>query len=141
MMLTWRGQPGLPATGPGRENELESEVRMATAEECRKALEGLTARISEMDPAQRAANLEDRTLSCEIPDLGVTFVTRLGPDGADPVREAGEGDKPAQVRFIANSDVVVSISDDPGSFARAWVTGRLKVQGNVFDLLRLRKLM
>ncbi len=114
---------------------------MATAEECRKALEGLTARISEMDPAQRAANLEDRTLSCEIPDLGVTFVTRLGPDGADPVREAGEGDKPAQVRFIANSDVVVSISDDPGSFARAWVTGRLKVQGNVFDLLRLRKLM
>ena len=51
---------------------------MATAEECRKALEGLTARISEMDPAQRAANLEDRTLSCEIPDLGVTFVTRSG---------------------------------------------------------------
>ena len=114
---------------------------MATAEECRKALEGLTARISDMDPAQRAANLAERTLSCEIPDLGVTFVTRLGPDGADPVREAGEGDKPAQVRFIANSDVVVSISDDPGSFARAWVTGRLKVQGNVFDLLRLRKLM
>jgi hypothetical protein len=35
----------------------------------------------------------------------------------------------------------VSIADDPKSFARAWVTGRLKVQGNVFDLLRLRKLM
>jgi hypothetical protein len=114
---------------------------MATAEECRKALEGLTARISEMDQEQRAANLLDRTLSCEIPDLGVTFFTRLGPDGADPVREAGAGHKPAQIRFIADSDVVVSISDDPGSFARAWVTGRLKVQGNVFDLLRLRKLM
>ena len=114
---------------------------MATAEECRKALEGLTARISEMNPEDRAANLADRTLSCEIPDLGVTFLTRLGPDGADPVREAGEGDNAAQVRFIANSDVVVSIADNPGSFARAWVTGRLKVQGNVFDLLRLRKLM
>ncbi len=138
MMLTW---PGTPATGSGKENELESEVRMATAEECRKALEGLTARISEMNPEDRAANLADRTLSCEIPDLGVTFLTRLGPDGADPVREAGEGDNAAQVRFIANSDVVVSIADNPGSFARAWVTGRLKVQGNVFDLLRLRKLM
>jgi SCP-2 sterol transfer family len=114
---------------------------MATAEECRKALEGLTARISDMDPAQRAANLVDRTLSCEIPDLGVTFVTRLGPDGADPVREAGPDDGPAQVRFIANSDVVVSVSDDPGSFTRAWVSGRLKVQGNVLDLLRLRKLL
>jgi hypothetical protein len=114
---------------------------MATAEECRKALEGLTARISDMDPEQRAANLQDRTLSCEIPDLGVTFFTHLGPDGADPVREAGADDQPAQIRFVANSDVVVSISEDPGTFMRAWVIGRLKVQGSVFDLLRLRKLM
>jgi hypothetical protein len=114
---------------------------MATAEECRKALESLTARISDLNPDDRAAYLADRTLSCEIPDLGVTFVTRLGANGADPVREATEGDAPAQIRFVANSDVVVSIADDPGSFARAWLTGRLKVQGSVFDLLRLRKLM
>jgi hypothetical protein len=114
---------------------------VATEEECRKALERLLARISDLDAADRAANLADRTLSCRIPDLGVTFLTRLRPDGADPVREAGDADKPAQVRFTANSDVVVSISDDPGSFARAWLTGRLRVQGNVFDLLRLRKLM
>jgi hypothetical protein len=120
---------------------LESEVTLATAEECRKALEGLTARISEMNPDDRAAHLADRSLSCEIPDLGVTFVTRLGPNGADPVREAGDEDRPAQVRFVANSDVVVSIAQDPGSFARAWLTGRLKVHANVFDLLRLRKLM
>jgi hypothetical protein len=114
---------------------------LATAEECRKALEALTGRISEMNPDDRAAHLVDRTLSCEIPDLGVTFVTRLGPNGAEPVREAGAGERPAQIRFVANSDVVVSISDDPGSFARAWLTGRLKVHASVFDLLRLRKLM
>ena len=114
---------------------------MATAEECRKALEGLMARISGLSADDRAAYLADRTLSCEVPDLGVTFVTRLSSDGAEPVREAGDGDGPAQFRFVANSDVVVSIANDPGSFARAWLTGRLKVQGNVFDLLRLRKLM
>jgi hypothetical protein len=114
---------------------------MATADECRKALEGLTARISDMDPSDRAAYLADRTLSCEIPDLGVTFLTRLGRDGADPIREAGPGEPAAQIRFTANSDVVVSIAGDPASFARAWLTGRLKVHGNVFDLLRLRKLM
>jgi hypothetical protein len=123
------------------ENDLESEVRMATVEECRKALESLTARISDMKPDDRATFLADRTLSCVIPDLGVTFLTRLGPHGADPVREADPEDGAAQIRFTANSDVVVSIADDPKSFARAWVTGRLKVQGNVFDLLRLRKLM
>ena len=114
---------------------------MATAEECRKALEGLTARISDMKSEDRAAFLADRTLSCEIPDLGVTFITRLGPDGAEPVREAAPGDAAAQVRFVADSDVVVSIASDPGSFARAWLSGRLKIHANVFDLLRLRKLM
>ena len=114
---------------------------MATAEECRKALEGLTARISDMSSEDRAAFLAHRTLSCEIPDLGVTFITRLGPDGTESVREADPDDAAAQVRFVANSDVVVSIADDPGSFARAWLHGRLKIHGNVFDLLRLRKLM
>ncbi|HEY7145842.1 MAG TPA: hypothetical protein VH637_16495 [Streptosporangiaceae bacterium] len=120
---------------------LESEVRLATTEECRKALESLTARIADMDPDARANHLLDRTLSCRIPDLGVTFVTRLGPHGADPVTEADARARPAQIRFTANSDVVVSITDAPASFARAWLTGKLKVEGSIFDLLRLRKLM
>ena len=114
---------------------------MATAEECRRALESLTARISDMDPDDRANRLVERTLSCRIPDLNVTFMTRLGAHGADPVTEVDGQARPAQVRFTANSDVVVSITDDPGSFARAWLSGRLKVEGNIFDLLRLRKLM
>lgn len=114
---------------------------MATAEECRVALEGLTTRISEMDAKAREAHMLDRTLSCRVPDLGVTFLTRLGPHGADPVKEVSDGNPSAQVRFTAKSDVVVSIAGDPGSFARAWLAGRLKVEGNIFDLLHLRKLM
>jgi hypothetical protein len=114
---------------------------MATADECRKALESLTARISEMDAKDRSAHLIDRTLSLRVPDLGITFLTRLGAHGADPVRESADGSAPAQVRFSAKSDDVVSISADPGSFARAWIGGRLKVEGNIFDLLYLRKLI
>ena len=114
---------------------------MPTAEECRAALESLTGRIAEMDAKDRQAHLVDRTLSCRVPDLGLTFVTRLGPDGAEPIKVAGNGTPQAQVRFTANSDTVIAISDDPGSFIRAWVSGKLKVQGSVFDLLHLRKLM
>ena len=114
---------------------------MATAEECRKALESLTNRIAEMDAKDRAEHLKDRTLSCRVPDLGVTFVTRLGPNGALPISVAGNGAPAAQVRFTADSDVVVAIAGDPGSFMRAWLSGKLKVQGSVFDLLHLRKLM
>jgi predicted lipid carrier protein YhbT len=123
------------------DNDQESEAMMATAGECRKALESLTARISEMKQEDRAAHLDDRTLSCTVSDLGITFVTRLGPHGANSVREATAADGAAQIRFTAKSDDVLSIADDPGSFARAWLTGRLKVEGNLLDLLRLRKLM
>jgi predicted lipid carrier protein YhbT len=114
---------------------------MATAEECRVALESLTGRIADMDAKDREAHLVDRTLSCRVPDLGLTFVTRLGPDGAEPIKQVANGTPQAQVRFTADSDTVVAIAGDPGSFMRAWLTGKLKVQGNVFDLLHLRKLM
>ncbi len=114
---------------------------MATADECRKALESLTGRITEMDPADRAANFPERTMSCRVPDLGVLFVTRIGPHGADPVVEAAPDEKPAQVRFTANSDDLISIAEDPAKFAHAWLTGKLKIEGNLLDLLRLRRLL
>jgi predicted lipid carrier protein YhbT len=114
---------------------------MATAEECRKALESLTARIEDMNQEDRAAHLAERTLSCKVSDLGITFVTRLGAHGAEPVREAAAADGAAQIRFTAKSDDVLAIAADPGSFARAWLTGRLKVDGNLLDLLQLRRLL
>jgi hypothetical protein len=114
---------------------------MATAEECRTALESLIGRIAEMDAKDRSAHLLDRSLSCRVPDLGVTFLTRLSPNGAEPIREADAEASPAQVRFTANSDVVVAIAADPATFMRAWLTGKLKVQGSVLDLIHLRRLL
>lgn len=114
---------------------------MATAEECRAALATLTGRIADLDANERATKVLDRTMSCRVPDLGLIFLTRIGPDGAEPVRLAENGTPPAQVRFTAVSDVVVAIAADPGSFMKAWLSGRLKVQGSILDLLHLRKLM
>jgi hypothetical protein len=114
---------------------------MATAEQCRQALESLTGRIADMDPADRRAHLVDRVISCTISDLGVTFLTSLGPDGASPVTVANGSEPPAQVRFTTKSDDLVAIADDPGTFARAWLTGRLKVDASIWDVLRLRKLL
>jgi hypothetical protein len=114
---------------------------MATAEECRAALESLTGRLGEMDPERRAMQLPDRDISCEVADLGVTFTTRLGPGGAEPVREADGAGRQAQVRFTTRSNDLLKIAHDPGSFARAWLTGRVKVEASVFDLLRLRRLL
>ena len=114
---------------------------MATAEECRLALESLLGHIRDLDPADREANLVDREVSCKVEDLGITFVTRLGPDGASPVTMANGSDPEPQVRFATKSDDLVAIAEDPASFGRAWLTGRLKVQASISDLWRLRKLL
>ena len=114
---------------------------MATVQECQAALESLTARIAQMDAKDRQANLANRTLSCRVTDLGVTFMTKLGSDGAGTVSQVADGAPPAQIRFSAKSDQVLAIAADPGTFARAWLTGKLKVEGNMLDLLRLRKLL
>jgi predicted lipid carrier protein YhbT len=114
---------------------------MATAEECQAALQNLIGRIAAMDAKDREAHLLDRTLSCRVTDLGVTFITRLGPDGADEIRVAANGSPQAQVRFTADSDTVVAIAGDPRTFVRAWGSGRLRVQGSVLDLWHLRKLL
>ena len=114
---------------------------MATVEECRKALETLAGRISELDPETRAANLADRSMSVTVTDLGVTFVTHLGVDGAGPVTEAPADAQPANIRFRAQSDELIAIAADPRRFTRAWLTGRVKVEGSLSDLLRLRKLL
>jgi len=114
---------------------------MATAQECQTALESLTARIAQMDAKEREKNLANRTLSCRVTDLNVTFLTKLGAGGAGAVTEVAGNAPAAQIRFSASSDEVLAVAADPGSFARAWLTGKLKVEGNVLDLLRLRKLL
>lgn len=114
---------------------------MATVEECRKALEALAGRISELDAEARAAHLADRSMSVTVTDLGVTFVTQLGAEGAGPVTEAPDGAEPANVRFRTESDELIAIAADPRRFTRAWLSGRVKVEASLTDLLRLRKLL
>lgn len=114
---------------------------MATADECRTALENLLGRITELDPADRQAHLVDRDISCHVPDLGVTFLAKIGPDGAGPVTQANDPGAAAQIKMTAQSDALLALAADPGSFGKAWLTGRIKIQASFSDLLRLRKLL
>ena len=113
---------------------------MASAQECQQALQKLAGRLSELSPADRENYFGDRSMSVTIPDIGVTFVTNLGVVD-DPVREAQPGEPPADIRLTANSDEVVSLAESPMNIARAWVSGRVKVEASMKDLFRLRRLL
>ena len=113
---------------------------MNTAEQCREALQKLANRLSEQTPADRDAYFGNRTMSVTIPDLGVTFATKLD-SGDAAVREVGPGEPAADIRLTANSDEVVSLAESPMNIARAWVAGRVKIEASMKDLFRLRKLL
>jgi hypothetical protein len=113
---------------------------MHSAEECRVALQKLAGRLSELSPAERDQYFGNRTISVTIPDLNVTFVSVLG-SGDDPVHEAAPGDPPAAIRMTANSDEVVALAEQPMNIARAWMSGRIKIEASVKDLFRLRRLL
>jgi hypothetical protein len=113
---------------------------MTSAEECRVALQKLAGRLSELSPNERDKYFGNRSISVTIPDLNVTFVSVLGA-GDDPVREVAPGEPPADMRLTANSDEVVALAEQPMNIARAWVTGRIKIEASMKDLFRLRRLL
>jgi hypothetical protein len=106
---------------------------MASAEECREALQQLTGRLTEMSPGDRASYFGNRSMSCEVTDLGVTFVTRFTEDGADPVTEAKPGDPPADIRLAGKSDDVLHLAESPANIARMWVSGKVSVKASMRD--------
>jgi SCP-2 sterol transfer family len=132
--------PGMRYPPRERYRPLRNEAHMKSAEECREALQKLASRLSELNPADREAYFGNRTMSVTIPDLGVTFATKMD-SGDAAVREVGPGEPPADIRLTANSDEVVALAESPMNIARAWVAGRVKIDASMKDLLRLRKLL
>lgn len=114
---------------------------MASAEQCREALQALTDRLGEMNPKERASYFSNRSFSCQVTDLGIMFVTRITDNGAEPVKEAGPGEPPADIRLTATSDDVISLAATPANIARMWIAGRVKVHASMRDLLALRRLL
>ena len=113
---------------------------MHTAQECQQALQKLAGRLSELSGAERQEYFGNRTMSVTVTDLGVTFVTVLGA-GGDPVRQAGPDDPKADIRLTADSDEVISLAEQPMNIARAWMTGKVKIEASMKDLFRLRRLL
>ncbi|MFJ6751232.1 SCP2 sterol-binding domain-containing protein [Streptomyces sp. NPDC091266] len=115
---------------------------MATLDQCRAALDRLAKNLSSADGDVRSAAALDRSLSCRITDLDVTFLGRL-TDGT--IRELthvpGPPPQKAEIRLTMNGDDLVALVDGQLNFAKAWGSGRVKLEAGLRDLLRLRTLL
>lgn len=112
---------------------------MATIEQCREALTALAARLRGVNEDDRSRHSFDRSLSATVPDLGVTFSGAL-QDG-HLVDITTQPAPRAQIRLMASSDDLVALTAGDLSFGQAWLSGRVKVEGGVRDLLRLRSML
>ncbi|MET8859683.1 MULTISPECIES: SCP2 sterol-binding domain-containing protein [unclassified Streptomyces] len=115
---------------------------MATTEECRTALDKLSDNMAGADGDVRAAAALDRSLSCRITDLDITFVGRLR-GGRIEVLDTLQGPPPerAQIRLTMKGDDLVAMVNGELNFAKAWGSGRVKLEAGLRDLLRLRTLL
>ncbi|MEW1723747.1 sterol-binding protein [Streptomyces sp. NPDC093109] len=115
---------------------------MATKEECRGALDKLSESLARADGKVRTAAGFDRSLSCHITDLDVTFTGRL-VDGVIEVADSAAGPprEKAEIRLAMAGDDLVALVDGRLNFARAWGSGRVRLEAGFRDLLRLRSLL
>jgi alkyl sulfatase BDS1-like metallo-beta-lactamase superfamily hydrolase len=110
---------------------------MATIEECRAALEELAARAERNKDRVRKAASQTRSLSCTVPDLGVTFNGTLRDGGLyDITSEPTEGK--AQIRLTVKSDNLIELIGGRLPITSAVTHGKLKVSATPLDLLRLK---
>lgn len=112
---------------------------MATIEECRQALDTLSARMREHAAELRDTLTLDRPMACRLRDLDAAFHGRLR-GGAFTDIELGDDPK-ARISLELTSDDLVALVDGRLDFARSWASGRVKVKASVLDLVKLRKLL
>ncbi|MEV5932568.1 sterol-binding protein [Streptomyces sp. NPDC052079] len=115
---------------------------MATIEECRAALDKLSDSMQSAEGDVRAAAAMDRSVSCHITDLEVTFAGRL-TGGRIEVHDTlpGPPREKAQIRLAMTGDDLVALVDGELHFAKAWGSGRVRLEAGLRDLFRLRKLL
>lgn len=115
---------------------------MATTEECRSALDRLSDNMAQANSEVRGAAALDRSLSCRITDLDITFTGRL-VDGRIHVLDTLQGPPPgkAEIRLAMKGDDLVSLVGGELNFAKAWASGRVSLEAGIRDLLRLRTLL
>lgn len=109
---------------------------MASVEECEQAFHGLAAKLAGADPAARQKASFDRSLTCTLKDLKVTFAGQLRGGQLVDIHQVDKPD--AQVKMTMSSDDLLKLVAGELAMASAWATGRVKIDASVFDLLKLR---
>jgi len=105
-------------------------------------MHALAGRLSGMDADVKRRTMLDRSVSCHLTDLNITFRGQLRDGELREIRQVHPANRAeAQIRLAMSSDDLLALVDGSLHFGKAWATGRVRVNASVFDLLKLRSLV
>jgi len=111
---------------------------MATIEQCEAAFAELAAMLAGADEAHRKKVDLHRTISARISDLEAVFEGVL-KDGQLHGIQLVETAK-TEITFSMTSEDLLKLTAGELHFARAWATGKIRVDAGIRDILKLRSL-
>ena len=114
---------------------------MATRQQVEAKLRELIHRLAATDEARGALarSLPDpKTIAVHITDLDADYWTVMRAGRMDRLH-AGQSED-ADIRIRVASDQLVSMVDGKASMFSAYLSGQIKIEASVSDLLRLRRL-
>jgi SCP-2 sterol transfer family len=114
---------------------------VATKQEVEAKLRELIARLAGTETAQdklARSMPETKVIAVTVPDLPAEYWTTM--EGGRMDRLHGGVPDHADITIRIASDDLVSVADGATSFFSAFVSGRIKIEASVSDLLRLRRL-
>lgn len=121
-----------------RTGQEETNIAMASIEQCSDSIAELANRLSTYSSGQRKKKIPDRTLSLYIMDHDIMYEGCLHQGQLVDIEVIEPGGKRADIRISLNSDDLVALTDGELHFAHAWATGRIRIDASIRDLLRLR---
>jgi hypothetical protein len=113
---------------------------VATKAEVTRALERLMARLDGNDASVRSAIPGRKVFCCRVPDLETSWYSVIENGHVSPPVEAPVPDT-VDVTLQVGSDDLIELAEERTSFVSAFLSGRVRVQASMMDLLRLRTLL
>jgi hypothetical protein len=117
---------------------------VASQQDCEEALQRVGELLAGADPAA-TAKLDGRSLSCAVRDLDLLYLGSLEHGALAGIHLVPPDERAAlphaQLRLSLDGDDLVSLSRGELDFGRAWLSGRVKLEASIGDLLKLRSLL
>lgn len=111
-------------------------VTVADIEEVERILDEVLLRFGDVDDAARAILPSKRIIRATCPDLALVRFARWEAGTLALLDDPPSGR--ADIRISVHSDDLVSLNDGGMTFNQAYLSGRVRIDASMSDLLRLR---